>query len=885
MSRCLSENDLAGYHARELAESEIERIERHLHDCAACARRSAAMLAEHTTWVQRLRALRSAALSADALATLAPPRIPGYEILGQIRRGGQGIVFRALQESTKREVALKVLREGPYATDRARRHFEREIELAAALDHPHIVTIFDSGRTADGHHYFAMNYIRGQRLDLFVSDPKVTRAEKLKLLSTVCKAVNHAHLKGIIHRDLKPSNILVDEAGEPHVLDFGLARQRSGAETMTQSMVGEVAGTLPYMSPEQARGSGAAVDVRSDVYALGVMLYGLITGEYPYPIGDDVLATLKHIADTPPVRPSRVLRHRKENRSPGPAAGDERPRPERIDDELDTIVLKALAKDPDQRYESAGRLAQDIDHYLAGEPIEAKRNSSWYLLRKLLYRHRVGTALAAMLAMVVLAAAVVSTHYWRQAVRDRDAAREAEQLAEQKTAEAQQQAELAERRFRQVRELAEAFIFQVDPEIKHLPGAATARRSLVDMGLKYLNTLAADAGDHVNLKRHLAGGYVTLGDVQGELSAANLGDLEGALACYHKAQDLLQQVAAADDNPVSTQRLTMLNLLKIGDVHANRKEMDQALEHYQRVQALAEQRLAAHPDDEVVRAHLSAALGRICDVLQARGDLDGALRHNRRYMHLLEEDAARRPNDPTIIQRFAVGTARLGQIEYARGNLAEALEHYQRFLAHSQAFADTQGDHFYARRSVAIGHQWLGIILSDLGRQEEALVRLETALAIQEELASRDPEQALIQEDITATCIERGEAQLALRRYGETQASFERAVQLSESLTEQDPQRAGIQQLRAVAYQKMGEFHLALAEDAATPIGERRGHWTGAREWYQQALDLFNDLRQRGLLDHEYADTPEQIHEALTRCADALAGSTAPAAETPNRSP
>jgi WD40 repeat protein/serine/threonine protein kinase len=329
--------------------------------------------------------------SSDDPSSSEFPQIEGYRILGVLGKGGMGEVFKALQLGTRREVAIKFMR-GSFASDKARARFDREVELTARLDHPCIARIFDSG-LHHGVYYYAMELIDGLPLDQSINQRKLDRAEVLELFAEICRAVAHAHQRGVIHRDLKPSNIMVSADGRPHVLDFGLAKALTDAGAsagwhapadQNLSIEGDLAGTPAFMSPEQAGGHVASLDTRTDVYSLGVILYRLLCGRLPHDTAGGVLQVLRRICDDEPVRPRDCRKD--------------------IGSELESLMLKALAKEPDDRYASASDLARDIENYLHGEPLTVRAPSTLYFLRKRLWKHRwpVSAGVAVIMALAVM---------------------------------------------------------------------------------------------------------------------------------------------------------------------------------------------------------------------------------------------------------------------------------------------------------------------------------------------------------------------------------------------------------------------------------------------------------------------------------------------------
>jgi WD40 repeat protein/serine/threonine protein kinase len=382
-----------------------EETRTHIAVCSPC-REAEEMIRDNIAFMGGVREHLNDTLGAQSRPVLEPDVFPGYHLLREIARGGQGVVYEGVQIETKRRVAVKMI-EASGPDGRGRRRFEREAELAASLRHPNIVSIYQRTTLPDGRHALAMEYVDGVAIDQWARAVDAAAPHnkdgfrgavriKLRAIATVCDAVQHAHVNGVIHRDLKPANVLVMTStlggpaggggaaggGVPRVVDFGIARRVEQDTHITRT--GAFAGTLAYASPEQVSGDPSAVDTRADVYSLGLILYEVLSARRPYDTAGSLSGAIANITRTTPPPLSKI--------QPGDqVAGDE----------LEAIVEKALAKNRSERYQSAAALKSDLDNWLAGRPVLARQHSTVYMLRKLAARHRVGFTVAAGLILIL----------------------------------------------------------------------------------------------------------------------------------------------------------------------------------------------------------------------------------------------------------------------------------------------------------------------------------------------------------------------------------------------------------------------------------------------------------------------------------------------------
>lgn len=623
--------------------------------------------------------------------------------------GGQGVVYLAHQRTTRRDVAIKVLREGPFAGPADRARFEREVQILASVKHPNIVAIHDSGSAA-GSFYFVMDYIPGSPLDEWAdslrsrSDDRAKsrvssdgmRTRHARLLSAfikICDALNVAHQRGVIHRDLKPTNIRVAEDDEPFVLDFGLAKQAStepGAidETML-TVAGQFLGTLPWASPEQVEGTSYHADIRSDVYALGLMQYRALTGRMPYSPGANVAEMIRVITEVEPSRPRSLVKD--------------------VDGDLETIVLKCLNKDPERRYQTAGEVAEDLRRYLQCEPIGARRESGWYMLRMFARRHRVAVGVTGAFAALLVCASALLVYLYSQAKHnERLAIRRADEIKQVAEFQASQlsgvDTTLMGVRIRQdlIKRAREAGLATghdesiVDQQIATLE-EGLAGVNFTDLALRTLDEnifeRALRAIDVQFKEQPLvqAGLLQTVAD-----TLKTLGLFERAMGPQTEALAICRRVLGNEH------RHTLVSINNMGRLLHSMGRTDEAMSHHREALDTRRRVLGAE------HAETLTSMNDIGNVFQSMERLNEAMRYHREVL-----DARRRILGNEHLETLT-SINNMGGLHYQMGQLDQAMSYYQEALT---SFRRVLGDE-QAETLTAINN--MGHVLRSIGPPDEA---------------------------------------------------------------------------------------------------------------------------------------------------------------------
>jgi non-specific serine/threonine protein kinase/serine/threonine-protein kinase len=671
-------------------------------------------------------------------------RIGAYDLVSELGRGGMGEVFAAVRADGQydQKVALKLVRAGQASADVVER-FRAERQILAGLEHPNIARLVDGGTTDAGTPYLVMELVDGVPIDEFCRARGLSIAERLRLFRQVCSAVQYAHQRLVIHRDIKPANILVTADGIAKLLDFGIAKILDLAGNTEETMLRPF--TPEYASPEQVRGE--PVSTASDVYALGMVLYRVLTGRSPYHLKSGTPGELAAaITSQEPERLSTAVTRSDEN---PPAERTTSSRLQRqLRGDLDFILLKALRKEPEKRYTSAEQLAEDIRRHLDGLPVAARKGTWNYRAGKFARRHRTMVAAAALVLMTLVGGIIVT-------------AREAQ------VAEAQRRR--AEARFNDVRKLANSLIFEVHDSIQYLPGATDARRVILQRALEYLDSLSTESENEPDLLRELATAYSRIGAVQGNPSGANLGDAKGASVSLQKSVEMREDLARTNPRNRSDQVELAVAYLDYSSYQARAASVSAGFEYAQRGLAILEREMPSAPNELRVVIQSVRAL-QILGELQVGEGLSGnvgtasaGLADLQKASRLAARTIELSPSDPLVRSQQARIEIVLGDAFLKLGDRPQSLPHYQHALDLFDPLV-RRGNNLTAEFDTAVLHGKMGDVALIDGKTSEALPYYEEALRQSTRLAAADPHNESIRQQEAISLVELGHALLELGR-------------------------------------------------------------------------------------------------------------------------
>jgi predicted Ser/Thr protein kinase len=709
-------------------------------------------------------------------------RFGPYEIDRLLGRGGTGAVYLAHRADGQFEqkVAVKVI-DIPLASELFRERFRQERQILAGLQHPYIARLLDGGITEEGELYLAMEYVDGVPIHRYCDERKLSQAQRIDLFLRACGAVQFAHQNFVVHRDLKPDNILVAGDGTPRLLDFGTAKLLSPSMDKQDSQLtreGYLSFTPQFASPEQVLGN--PITTASDTYSLGVLLYLLLTGTLPYELKDLTMGQMmKTVCEEAPRKPSAI-------------AGSGKP----LDADLEAILLKALRKEPQERYLTAERLADDLRAYLEGQPVAARRGTARYLAGKFIRRHRWPLAAAALLLITLLAG--VAGVAWQARVANLERLKADE---ERRVAEVERHK--AEARSADLRQLSNSLLNELDTAIQQIPGSTGAQELLVKSVLKHLDRMAADAHGDRQTQLDLADGYTRLANIQGNPAQQNLGDFAGALVSVNKAIAMSEPFAGHGSNDREAIHTLAYAQYVRGQILFGTGAMQQAIESTHAAIANFDRMgpVANMTADEIF--DMASSYGQLGDELGLNSpgslnDLPGALAAYQRVIDLTNQGKRNAPN--------------LSDWDRNLYTFEQPIIDIEMEIDPARALKDTQTD----LQGVAA--------LSKAQQEDVPMLRVRNMLLL-------DEASALVQ----------------LGKNAEANAFSEEAVQSFKSLSAKDPKDLrALADLNAGLVQTALDYQIEADPDLAPSADDRRRSLMNAEKYLTEELTVLGKLMKQG---------------------------------------
>ncbi len=782
-----------------------------------------------------------------------------YKILREIGRGGMGAVFLAERNDGEfnQQVALKIVRQ-TILDDETERHFRREREILASLNHPNIAGLHDGGVSGAGEAFLAMEYVEGETLLEFAETQNLAIEERLKLFLKICAAVSYAHRNLTIHRDLKPSNILVTKDGEPKLLDFGLAKiLDDNLSDQNQTATIFRAFTPAYASPEQILGK--KVNTTSDVYSLGVVFYELLTGDKPFHFeGKSLEEIIKTVSECEPPLPS--------------ANPNSKIRNPKLRGDLDNIAFKTLQKEPERRYKSVEELAGDIERHLNGLPILARPNTFPYRASKFFQRNKIAVSATIIVILSIITGIIFTLWQANETRIERDR---------------------AEKRFNDVRKLSNSLLFEITPRIERLQGSTGAREILVKRALEYLDSLANESQSDPVLQSELASAYEKIGELQGNPYKPNLNDFTGAIASYEKAQNIRRNLPPTPEN----QKLFAENFRGVSnaryyqnDVKGSLNDSSEALKIYERLTAenpATDDLQIAFVDTQIEFAatyssnnQYSVAIPLFQKAIANLANLDQNNQEIQRLsamataqlatayswddkqpeaeielaksVKLIERLIEQAPND-NFIRQTAIQIYGLGASINEGVKNDVSMEFAEKQLKMATDAVRTDSADLQAKFNLARAYSRLGISLVNIKQISPATQNLQKAENILRELMTQEPKNLSYQRDLAKLYVRFGDAENTRASYPAALEDYQKSAELFEIIAKTDEKNTLASRDLAQSLKSAGEILIKLKEN------------NKAKQTYQRALEILNNLKAANALGEFDRKLFDEVQTALQK--------------------